>query len=439
MGKRVEVEFLKISQGGGSRRIQDQGRTVKVKSSWKRRGQEIRTITMQEIKKRINNQLTLVPILERKTGWNCRGAQIQRTKDIIMDAVKKLEHKHNCMDKVTSINADFHDMHTVIGDTGKTIREALLEEEVEINGKPQRLLASVEMNHRGESWAYIYRRVENEATDFLAASGVYLEKKYGAAAMMAYTSTGKYRMEDYVWSKEAGGPVAREDQEWANVEQPEWANERYAKEGRTKTDANLSGEAGGQGKEKTKGGGKKKGVGFEALENRTKYDMDLAGETRSFYTEREGQAKRHEESVGASTISTVRTSGTKGTVRSTGGQSNMTSGTRASVYAAALAQAEERMAKQKEEHEAEITRLREEVKAQNESAGKRMAEKMAEMMQRMREQANQGMRSEQGTARADGEKEGGERCQKDREMSNSGKAGGTKAAAKQGNPPAGKL
>ena len=47
-----------------------------------------------------------------------------------------------------------------------------------------------------------------------------------------------------------------------------------------------SGEDGGQGKEKTKGGGKKKGVGFEALANRTKYDIDLAVETRSFYTER---------------------------------------------------------------------------------------------------------------------------------------------------------
>ena len=193
---------------------------------------------------------------------------------------------------------------------------------------------------------------------------------------------------------------------------------------------------GGGGK---KGGRKKKGVGFEALENRTKYDIDLAGETRSFYTEREGRAKRDEESVGASTISTVRTSGTKGTVRSTGGQSNMTSGTRASVYAAALTQAEEKMAKQKEEHEAEITRLREEVKAQNESAEKRMAEKMAEMMQLLREQAHQGPQKEQRNARADGGKEGGEGSQKEQEMTNSGKAGGTKATSAAGDPPAGEL
>ena len=146
-----------------------------------------------------------------------------------MDAIKKLEHKHNCMDKVMLINADFHDMHTKIGDTGKTIREALLKEEVEINGKPQRLVAAIETNHRGESWAYIYRQVEKEATDFLAASGVHLEKKYRAAAMMAYTLTGKYRMEDYVWCEATGGPVSREDQEWANEEQPEWADEKYDK------------------------------------------------------------------------------------------------------------------------------------------------------------------------------------------------------------------
>ena len=57
----------------------------------------------------------------------------------------------------------------------------------------------------------------------------YLEKKYGAAAMMAYTSTGKYGMEDYVWCKKAGVLVAREDQEWANEEQPEFADENMPK------------------------------------------------------------------------------------------------------------------------------------------------------------------------------------------------------------------
>ena len=85
--------------------------------------------------------------------------------------------------------------------------------------------------------------------------------------------------------------MAGQDQEWANEEQPEWADEKYAKNRGSMPGANPSKETAGQGKGKTKEGKKKKGVGFEALANRTKYNMDLAGETKSFYTEEKGEQR----------------------------------------------------------------------------------------------------------------------------------------------------
>ena len=248
-----------------------------------------------EIKLRINNTIQLVPILENPKSWRvAKGMQLQKTKTYILQAIQNLGNKHVCMAQVAT--ADFGPIDHKHDQLPKTLRQMLLEQKTTVGDKTHHLFAAIEKDYSGSHTVTIYRNVEQQARDFLAASALYLAHQYGPQVNTYFSTEGRYRMEDYEWDETTNMPVSKEDAAMAqtNNSLPDWVDMSLADKLKDK--------------DYTRPDGKK--VGFKATTSNEQFDITNVEDTRSFYTERERRAKPTDTAVDDSTIASKAATGT---------------------------------------------------------------------------------------------------------------------------------
>ena len=59
------------------------------------------------------------------------------------------------------------------------------------------MIAAIKKGDKGHFQVIVYKQVEEQAKDFIAASAVYLAQELGNKVYIMYSAEGLYRMEDY--------------------------------------------------------------------------------------------------------------------------------------------------------------------------------------------------------------------------------------------------